>query len=165
MPLGKVVVRTVVLSPEHGRLIGGEPVLFSDTLEEGGSPNPVPVNREVEAVHEAGVLVTDDPTVTRVINLVLAAVDVAVAVEVLELDVTGIDRVGLGGLHQGVVVLLTGGLRASDGGVNLGLGLPETVGGEAPELAHPHALVVVAGEGLVGGVDKVLVGVVVLVYD
>ena len=165
MPLREVTVRTVVLSPHCGSLVGRIPVLLAHALEERGEPEVVPVSVEGEAVHVAGILVTDDLTVARIVDGVLAAVDVAVAVQVLVLGVTQAGLVVLGGPDERVEILLARGLGAGLGGVDGRLVLPETVGDEAPELTHPHALVVVAGEGLVGVGGEGLLGVVVLVDD
>ena len=165
MPLRQVTVRTVILAPHHRGLVGRVPVLFPDSLEERREPDIVPVKTEVEAVHEPRRLVSDDLAVAGVTDTVLAAVNVAVAVQVLVLGVTETGLVVLRGPDEGVEIGLSGSLGASLGGVDRRLVLPETVRDEAPQLADPHALVVVAGKGLVGVVIQVLQLVVVLVDD
>ena len=87
-----------------------------------------------------------DDSVTGITDLVLAAVDIAVSVKVLELDIARIDGIGLGCLHDRVIVLLAGFLNLDHGRIDVSLVLPEAVGDEAPEFTDPHSLIVVTGK-------------------
>ena len=95
VPSRHLVIRTVVLSPEYGGLVRRIPILLTHTLEEGVEPDVIPVTGEREAVDIARLLVTDNLAVTRIIHRVLATVDVAITIQVLKLDVTRIELVGL----------------------------------------------------------------------
>ena len=86
-----------------------------------------PIKVDCKAVHVTGVLVTDDLTVTRIVNGVATTVDVTVTVKVFILGVSKTGLVVLCSTDQGVEIGLAGLLCICFGGINVSLALPESV--------------------------------------
>ena len=149
MPRGHLIIRTIVLPPERRGFIRRIPILLTHPLEESTYPDIVPIGRERKTINITRFLVTNDLTVARIIYRILSAVNIAVAIQVFELNIARIQLIGFRCLHKWVIIGLPRSFRSGLSRIDASLILPQAIGYKPPNLTDTHSLVIILVERLI----------------
>ena len=126
--------RTGVLAPEITRIGRGVPVALHHALQEDRQSDAVPVGRQIDAEHVVRIDVADDRQVAVIVGGESTGIDVAVMIEIGDLDLPG---------ARHLVRRLREVVRGR--GVDVGLIAEQPGYGIPPHLAQLHAFVEVRG--------------------